>query len=268
MKRKDKHDDTTRDTDASAWREHHGDREAAVRVGCAGWALSSKVASAFPGEGSHLERYAKVFPCVEINSSFYRPHQEKTYRRWADSVPASFRFSVKMPRTITHERRLQAVEEPLEAFLQQAGGLGNHLGCLLVQLPPSLALDVKIATGFFSALRRATRMPVACEPRHASWFTDRGAAVFDEAGVSCVWAHPSPVADAEPPDDGRLLYLRLHGTPQVYYSAYDEPFIRSIAQRMEQARHSGKDVWCIFDNTARGEAVPNALSLLGMPGLT
>lgn len=248
--------------------ERRGNRDAVVRVGCAGWALSSKVASAFPGEGSHLERYAKVFPCVEINSSFYRPHQEKTYRRWAESVPASFRFSVKMPRTITHERRLQGVEELIEAFLQQAGGLGSHLGCLLVQLPPSLALDVKTAAGFFAALRRATPVPVACEPRHASWFTKLGAAVFDEAGVSCVGAHPSPVADAEPHDDGRLLYLRLHGAPQVYYSAYDEPFIRSIAQRMEQAYLGGKDVWCIFDNTARGEAVPNALTLLGMLGLT
>jgi uncharacterized protein YecE (DUF72 family) len=251
VKRKDKGDVTARDG------------RSGLRIGCAGWSLSSKVAAAFPGDGSHLERYARVFPCVEINSSFYRPHQEKTYRRWAESVPGTFRFSVKLPRTITHERRLRDCDDALASFVQQASGLGTTLGCVLVQLPPSLALDVGIATAFFSALRRSIHVPVACEPRHASWFTDRGAAVFQEAAVACVWAHPSPVAGADVRDDGGMVYLRLHGAPHVYYSPYDDTFIQTIAERLAQARASGKDAWCIFDNTARGEAVPNALSLLG-----
>ena len=138
-------------------------RRAAVPllVGCAGWALASKDGSSFPGEGTHLERYARVFPCVEINSSFYRSHQEKTYLRWADSVPEAFRFSVKMPRTITHELRLQKCEVPLRAFLNEVAALGAKLGCILIQLPPSLALDVKTARGFFSLLRKHTPLPVA-----------------------------------------------------------------------------------------------------------
>ena len=231
-------------------------------VGCAGWSLGSKDASAFPCEGTHLERYAKVFPCVEINSSFYRPHQQKTYLRWAESVPEAFRFSVKMPRTITHELRLRKCETPLRAFLDEVGALGSKLGCILIQLPPSLELDVRSARAFFSLLRRYTQVPVACEPRHASWFTAKGASVLREADVSCVWADPSPVPGVEPHDDPKLLYIRLHGSPRIYYSAYDDAFIESVAARMRKAKDAGEIVWCIFDNTARGAAVPNALTLM------
>jgi uncharacterized protein YecE (DUF72 family) len=231
-------------------------------VGCAGWSLATKDAPSFPGEGTHLERYARVFPCVEINSSFYRPHQEKTYLRWAGSVPEAFRFSVKMPRTITHELRLHKCEVPLRAFLGEVAALGAKLGCILIQLPPSLALDVRTARAFFSLLRKCTQLPVACEPRHATWFTPKAASVLSEASVSCVWADPSPVAGVEAHVDSAMLYIRLHGAPQVYYSAYDEAFLEGVALRTREAQASGAVAWCIFDNTARGEAVPNALTLM------
>jgi uncharacterized protein YecE (DUF72 family) len=233
-----------------------------LRIGCAGWSLASKDSSEFPSEGSHLERYAQVFPCVEINSSFYRSHQERTYVRWAASVPDEFAFSVKMPRTITHELRLQQCEVPLRAFLQEVSALGGKLGCLLIQLPPSLALDVKVARSFFSLLRKCTQVPVACEPRHASWFTAKAASVMSDARIACVWADPPPVAGVEPHDDPELLYMRLHGSPQIYYSAYGDAVLDGMALRMRSTRERGKTVWCIFDNTARGEAVANGLSLM------
>jgi uncharacterized protein YecE (DUF72 family) len=82
----------------------------AIRIGCAGWNLPSAKADAFPGPGSHLERYARVLRAVEVNSSFYRPHRRETWERWAGSVPVDFRFSVKVPRQITHFRRLRDPE--------------------------------------------------------------------------------------------------------------------------------------------------------------
>ncbi|WP_186087928.1 DUF72 domain-containing protein [Burkholderia gladioli] len=232
-----------------------------IHVGCAGWALSSRLAERFPTQGSHLERYARVFSSVEINSSFYRPHQPKTYARWAASVPDEFRFSVKLPRRISHELRLRDTDTALGEFLVQVEPLKEKLGCLLLQLPPSLALDEATALGFFSLLRSGTATPVVCEPRHASWFTEAGAAIMERAGVGCVRADPPPVADIEPRGDSRTLYVRLHGSPEIYYSAYDEPFLDAVAARAVEASRSGSEVWCIFDNTARGEAIPNALTL-------
>lgn len=232
-------------------------------IGCAGWALNAAVSSLFPTQGSHLERYARVFPSVEINSSFYRSHQPKTYARWADSVPDEFRFSVKTPRTITHELRLQDCEEPLLQFLDEVGQLGNKLGCLLVQLPPSLALDAETATHFFTFLRARTAVDIACEPRHASWFTAAGTSVLHAADIVRVQADPPPVTEADPLFDGTpSRYIRLHGSPVIYHSNYDETFIARVAAQMSRLRDCDKSGWCIFDNTARGAAIPNALALM------
>ncbi|WP_413626600.1 DUF72 domain-containing protein [Luteibacter sp. Lutesp34] len=233
-----------------------------IRIGCAGWSIPSRAADLFTTEGSHLQRYAQVFPCVEINTSFYRPHQPKTYLRWAQSVPATFRFSVKMPRTITHELRLRDCDAPLETFLGEIASLGETLGCILVQLPPSLALDETEATAFFTLLRKRTSLPVACEPRHATWFTPMGDSIMKDAGVACVQADPPPVADAVCEGDPGLLYVRLHGSPDMYYSAYDDAFLDRVAARIRGAQAKKQNVWCIFDNTARGEAIPNALTLI------
>lgn len=232
-------------------------------VGCAGWAISANVATSFPTQGSHLERYARVFPSVEINSSFYRSHQPKTYARWADSVPDAFRFSVKTPRTITHELRLVDCESALLKFLEEVAHLGKKLGCILVQLPPSLALDVEEATRFFSLLRAHTAAPVACEPRHASWFTATGTAVLHTAHIMFVQANPPPIAGADH-HSGEMsaAYIRLHGAPEIYYSAYGDAFIATVAAQMRCAQEHNRTAWCIFDNTARGAAIPNALTLM------
>ena len=88
-----------------------------IRIGTAGWTVPKAVAEKFPGEGGHLARYAGRFDAVEINSSFYRPHRPATYARWAASVPHGFRFAMKIPREITHTRRLADAMDPLDRFL-------------------------------------------------------------------------------------------------------------------------------------------------------
>ncbi len=241
-----------------------GQRPPPTRVGCAGWALSSQVAADFPGPGSHLERYARVFSCVEINSSFHRPHQPATYTRWAASVPDSFRFSVKLPREITHTRRLHDCDAALDAFLGQAGCLGPTLGYLLVQLPPSLALDVEHAGAFLRALRERTGVPVALEARHRSWFGAQAIELAQAWRIDRVLAHPAPVADIDAADMPRPAYVRLHGAPRMYYSAYEDAFIDELAAQLRAApapAHA-QAVWCVFDNTAHGAAIPNALAVM------
>ncbi|MFV3326810.1 DUF72 domain-containing protein [Pseudomonas sp. NY15372] len=145
-------------------------------IGCAGWSLSRAYAEAFAQVGSHLQRYAVRLGAVEINSAFYRPHKPQTYARWAASVPDHFRFSVKVPKTITHEQRLHACDALLEAFLEQSGQLGERLGCLLVQLPPSLQYDPHVARRFFEAVRRryagqrlAAQLRASCEANVTTW---------------------------------------------------------------------------------------------------
>jgi len=233
-----------------------------ILVGCAGWSLPRPEQGRFPEAGSHLERYAARFDAVEINSSFHRPHRPATYARWSASVPESFRFSVKLPKTITHTLRLQQAGETLKTFLAEAAGLGDKLGCLLVQLPPSLSFDPAVATDFFADLRSRSPVPLACEPRHPSWFTPPVDEILGELGVARVAADPARVPEAaEPGGAGKLRYYRLHGSPKMYYSAYSEEYLAALASRLQAERAAGRTVWCIFDNTTLGAAAGNALDL-------
>lgn len=214
-----------------------------------------------------LQRYATRFAAVEINSSFYRPHRASTYARWADSVPEDFRFSVKLPRSISHDARLHAAGPLLDAFLAQAGALGTRLGCLLLQLPPSAAFDARVAARFFAMLRRRWDGGVVCEPRHASWFLPQAQALLARHRIARCAADPAPVAAAATPSTSGPQYWRWHGSPRIYYSAYDEEALQALAEAVRAAGQPQTERWIIFDNTAAGLAVPNALRLQTLLGI-
>jgi uncharacterized protein YecE (DUF72 family) len=237
-------------------------RSGARLIGCAGWTIPKGAAAAFPEAGSHLERYAAVFPMFEINSSFYRSHRPQTYTRWAASVPGHFRFSVKLPKAITHEACLRDVEALLSQFALEVGNLGDKLGCVLVQLPPKQEFDAAVTAAFFEQMQAVLTCMVACEGRHPSWFGIEATALLRERGITRVMADP-PAGQLGPHlATSDTAYIRLHGTPRVYYSAYPTGFLDRLAAWVAAHNSAGKDVWCVFDNTAAGEAVPNALRLL------
>lgn len=234
---------------------------ATIRIGTAGWSIPRASAFRFQPPGTHLERYARVLRCAEINSSFYRPHAAATYAKWRDSTPPDFRFAVKLPRVITHERKLQDAREPVVAFLAQTDGLAEKRGPILVQLPPSLSFDATVVTRFLNLLRTAYDGSIVCEPRHATWFAPAVAALLDRYGISRVAADPPPVPAAMVPAGwARLVYFRLHGSPRKYWSRYEEPFIATLATSVRSLADA-EEVWCVFDNTASGAAIENAWEL-------
>jgi uncharacterized protein YecE (DUF72 family) len=233
-----------------------------LRIGCAGWTIPKLHAGAFATSGSHLARYGRSFSAVEINSSFHRPHRRATYERWAATVPPGFAFAVKAPRAITHELRLGGADAALDAFLTQACGLGEKLGPLLFQLPPSLAFEAKAARAFFASLRARFVGDVVCEPRHSDWFAAPADDLLREFRVGRVAADP-PVASAAADPGGYkgLQYYRLHGSPRIYYSQYGPVELDRFARQLIRAREEHRCAWCIFDNTASGAAIANAIAL-------
>jgi uncharacterized protein YecE (DUF72 family) len=230
-------------------------------VGCAGWTIPKVSAAAFPEAGSHLQRFASVFSAVEVNSSFYRPHRQQTWARWAASVPDGFRFSVKLPKAITHEARLRGADALLEKFALEAGALGDKLGCVLVQLPPKLAFEADAAHEVFERLVALFDCTIACEARNPSWFADDATALLRERGVTRVIADPAAGQPGPHVPTGPAMYVRLHGSPRVYYSPYSTEYLSGLALQLAAHTAAGHDAWCIFDNTMSPTFVDQALFL-------
>jgi uncharacterized protein YecE (DUF72 family) len=194
-------------------------RPSKISIGTAGWALPAAERASFDEGASNLSRYATRFNCVEINSSFYRRHRADTWRRWADSVPQDFRFSVKPPKTITHVNGLADCRDLIDEFASDTRGLGDKFAVGLAQLPPKLEFDAGAAEAFFGDLRLSVSARIACEPRHPSWFENDATDILRSNGVARVAADPAVVPGASHPAGSLdLAYWRLHGSPRIYRS--------------------------------------------------
>lgn len=241
-----------------------------VFLGTAGWAVPKQHAALFSPlpEGakvSHLERYAGLLNCVEINSSFHRPHRRSTWERWAAITPDDFRFAVKAPKAATHTAKLVNTGGILLEFFSAIRGLGDKLGPVLVQLPPKLAFDEGIAREFFTTLRELHAGQIVLEPRHPTWFTasvDRLLRSFEIARVAADPPKGSELA-GQPAGWPGLSYWRLHGTPRTYYSPYDEHWLQAFANQIQLLNRGSEvqETWVVFDNTALGHALANAVWL-------
>jgi uncharacterized protein YecE (DUF72 family) len=232
------------------------------RIGTAGWGIASHYANQFSHEGSVLERYAARFSCVEVNSSFYRSHRPATWTRWGAIVPDDFRFAVKVPRAITHERRLVDCSDLIARLLDETSGLGEKLGVLLVQLPPSLGYHSPVAEDFFFELTAATAARIVCEPRHPDWFETVPDGLLARLGVARVAADPATVPAAAMPGGWiGLSYRRLHGSPVIYRSTYGAKRLDRYAEQLLREQREAEPSWCIFDNTASFAALGDALAL-------
>jgi len=249
-------------------RKASGVKSGSIRIGCAGWSLRSVQAALFGDGDSHLARYATRFDTVEINSSFYRPHKPQTYARWAEAVPRNFRFSVKLPKTITHQARLVDADAAIGRFADEIAGLCGKLGGVLVQLPPSLIHHSAIADAFFGVLRNRISSPLACEPRHPSWFTPDVDKLWRTHAVTRVAADPARFPEAaQVGGQGRWRYWRWHGSPRIYYSAYEDAMLQALAAELRMHAQAGQTAWCIFDNTALGHAATDAIRLQELCGV-
>jgi uncharacterized protein YecE (DUF72 family) len=226
-----------------------------LRIGTAGWSIPADMRDRFPQGDSLLQRYSQKFNAVEINSSFHKPHKKITYERWAAATAADFLFAVKMPKEITHNNRLVDVEVPLDDFMNAISRLKTKLGPLLIQLPPSLKFEPKIADSFFTRIRNSFGGKVVIEPRHISWGDPEAAAILTAFHINRVIDDPVRVP-IKTSSKQLFKYYRLHGSPQIYSSSYTDTYLDKLAKELTSSS------WVIFDNSKFGAATYNALDLL------
>jgi uncharacterized protein YecE (DUF72 family) len=173
------------------------------------------------------------------------------------------RFSVKMPRSITHESALRNCHAEVQRFYDEIARLQPKLAAVLVQLPPSLEYDGRSVRAFFKKLPCLRHTGVVCEPRHASWFTGAADDALRDLGVSRVAADPARHPGSHTPGGAqRLAYFRWHGAPRMYYSKYSEAQLQSFAEAGNGS--NANETWCVFDNTARHAAWDDALEFMAL----
>jgi uncharacterized protein YecE (DUF72 family) len=147
-------------------------------------------------------------------------------------------------------------------FAEEVTGLGDKLGMVLIQFPPSLIYDESRAIRLFVAIGATLPCRLACESRHPSWFEKEPDAALDRLRISRVAADPAILPAAAIP--GGWLgarYHRLHGMPKIYHSSYDMGRIETLGATLASEAADGIGSWCVFDNTALGFATANALAL-------
>lgn len=233
-------------------------------VGLSGWNYDDWKHGFYAGvrRKDWLAHYASVFGAVEVNATFYREQRPETFAAWRAGAPPGFRFAVKGHKYATHMKRLLDPERTVPRHLPALEGLGDRLSALLWQLPAHCRAAPERLDRFCAVLEtHFPGLPQVLEFRHTSWFTDETLAVLRAHGAApCISDAGSwPLWDATGAD---LAYLRLHGKPETYYSAYDTGFLRDLADRIRGWNANGLAAHVYFDNTARGNAPSDALKLL------
>ncbi len=229
------------------------------RIGTSGWNYGHWRGRFYPEKlpaSKWLAHYATHFDTVECNATFYRLPSEQAFQNWKASTPEGFLWALKGPRIVTHYRRLRDVEEPLEQFLSRAHLLGEKLGPVLFQLPPSLHYDEALFEDFASLLSSVRQ--AAVEVRHRSWIDDRFFRQLETHQIAFCIADSAgryPFHEAVTAD---FVYIRLHGSQKLYASNYSETEIRRWAEKIASWN---RPAYVYFDNDFDAYAVFNALEL-------
>ncbi|HEX2022270.1 MAG TPA: DUF72 domain-containing protein, partial [Candidatus Thermoplasmatota archaeon] len=203
-----------------------------VRVGTSGWAYPHWIGRFYPddlAQARFLAFHARRFPTVEVNMTYRRLPGPHVFDAWRAATPPGFLFAVKAPRTITHDKRLVGAEDDLAGFVDLARRLGDRLGVLLFQLPPSFARDLDALDAFLALLPGDVR--AAVEVRHRSWHDAEARALLARRGVAWV-AHDFQRRDAPLWTTAGFAYVRLHGDTGRYRGGYDPAAILAWAEHL------------------------------------
>jgi uncharacterized protein YecE (DUF72 family) len=235
-------------------------------IGTSGWTYPSWRGRVYPQgvpRRSWLAYYASLFPTVEVNGSFYGLPQASTFQSWAEQVPEGFRFAVKGSRNVTHFKKLVDVEDSVELFLDRARELGDKLGPILWQLPPSLRFELGRLDAFLATLPRG--LTHVLEARHPSWKDDRARQALADANVAIACWDMLGETWVEQPTSPHC-YLRFHGITSKYGGTYTEEDLRPWVAHMERWLADGRTCWAFFNNDIDGFAVEDGHRLKAMLG--
>ncbi|MBO4258659.1 DUF72 domain-containing protein [Streptomyces griseorubiginosus] len=228
-------------------------------VGTSGWQYKDWRGVLYPAgcpTRLWLEEYTAHFATVEINNAFYRLPARETFEAWRERVPGDFVVAVKASRYLTHIKRLREPEEPVDRLMTHAAGLGDRLGPVLLQLPPTLKVDPGLLDTCLGCFPPGTR--VAVEPRHESWWTPEVRKVLATRGAALCWADvlSRPVTPLWRTTDWG--YVRFHQGRAQPWPHYGRRALETWVARIMSTWRADEDVHAYFNNDPTGAAVHDA----------
>jgi uncharacterized protein YecE (DUF72 family) len=245
----------------------HGKGEArtgTLRIGTSGWHYAPWRGAFYPKDlttKDFLSFYVTRFGTTELNNPFYRMPSEAAVAAWRDATPEDFLFSWKASRFITHMKRLKDTDESVDFLMGRAGGLGEKLGPILFQLPPSLKMDRERLAAFLSRLPKKQRFTF--EFRHPSWYEPRILDLLrDHDAALCLSDHAAAPSPWEA--TASFVYIRGHGTDGRYAGNYSDDTLTEWASDTARWRREGRDVYAYFDNDIKSAAPKDAARLAAM----
>ncbi len=229
-----------------------------VLVGTSGWQYRDWRGRFYPerlAQAKWLEHYAGRFATVESNNAFYRLPEPHTFAAWAARTPPDFVMAVKASRFLTHIKRLRDPQEPVHRFVDHARNLGAKLGPVLLQLPPSLRVDLAALRGALECFPPGMR--VAVEPRHQSWFSEETRALLAELGAALCLAD-SPHRTTPLWRTAGWGYVRFHEGTATPRPCYSERALTAWAARLADLWDPDAEVFVYFNNDPGCAAVYDA----------
>jgi len=227
-------------------------------IGTSGWQYQDWRPGLYPAKlplRLWLERFAEAFQVVEVNNAFYRLPEKSTFQQWRERTPDDFRFAVKMSRYLTHIKRLRDPAEPVARFLGRAEALGDKLGPVLLQLPPTLKVDVDALERTLS--RFPSHVRVAVEPRHESWWIDEVRDVLKRHGAALCWSDRKGRPQTPLWETAGFGYLRMHEGKAKPWPRYGRSALSSWLDRITEKTPT----WVFFNNDPGGAAVIDAAAM-------
>ncbi|MFC0033228.1 DUF72 domain-containing protein [Micromonospora chaiyaphumensis] len=236
-----------------------------ILIGTSGWQYRDWRERFYPAKLPQrlwLEHFAARFATVEVNNAFYRLPERDTFVAWRNRTPDDFCVAVKMSRYLTHIKRLREPAEPVARFLDRATGLGDRLGPVLVQLPPTMRADPAALEATLRLFPAEVR--VAVEPRHPSWWTDDTRRVLERHRAALVWADrlSRPIAPLWRTTD--FGYLRLHEGRARPWPRYGRAALATWVRRLATAFPAGEPAYVYFNNDPGGAAIVDAVAFAGL----
>ncbi|MEU9163932.1 DUF72 domain-containing protein [Streptomyces sp. NPDC048424] len=232
-----------------------------VFVGTSGWQYADWAGVLYPAGVPRrlwLEEYARHFGTVESNNAFYRLPDPATFAAWRERTPPGFVMAVKASRFLTHIKRLRDPEEPVRRLMEHGGALGDRLGPVLLQLPPTLRADAEVLDACLACFPRGTR--VAVEPRHDSWWTSEVRSVLVAHRAALCWADRGSRPVTPLWRTAEWGYVRFHEGRARPFPRYGRTALTSWAGRIADTWPPDADVFAYFNNDAGGAAVVDALA--------